>query len=712
MRRSLPVICFLFVVNLIVFGQNNNWRQYANTKNVKVLEESENKIWIGTAEGLLEFDKQTGQVVHYNTLTGGLSNNNITSLAITNEGHIWIGAADLYSNQSGLTYFDGINWTHYTTTNSGLCGNDIYSLYIEENGILWIGTNNGLSKRLANGTWISYTHGGVPYDNITCMDMDNSGNLWMGTESDGITRFDGNNWNSWSEYTSDLPGDEITDIEACENGHIWIATDFNGLAEFDGSQFITYNYENSGLGCSGICSLDFDSNGILWIGTDCGVYSYDGVNWVEFPNWNSSLPHGSAKAVIAGSDNKIWAGMALTYCEDGGGLASFDGTDWTAYSISQIPMYCNHINALAFTDTTVIWAGSYNSLMKFDGYNWINYTEDNSLLPGQVASMTADDTGRLWIGTTGGLARFDGTYWQIFTESTSGLINNQISDITFDLNGVLWIGTYYGLSRYDGTDWTSYDETNSGLPNDRITAISSDKENNIWISSQSGKRGDRSLTKYNGSEWVTWDRDNSSFPAAEVKDIVTDELGNVWLASPQGLIQFDGIEFITHVDTNNQWNDFMTSIEIDANGHLWLGEYGYGLIEYDGTNWTYYNEDNSPIFGSVVNDVIITPDGTKWIGSWEGLSAYNENGLYVSSSKINITTDKLNVYPNPATEQISISLPYGKNITKLQVINLTGKVVRSTDTGRTLDIRSLAPGIYWIQAFYDDIMQTAKFIKL
>ncbi len=71
----------------------------------------------------------------YNTSNSGLPNDFISSLAIDNNGNIWIGSA-------GLDESDGTGWSTYTISNSGLPDNYVRSIAIDENGWKWLGTGS------------------------------------------------------------------------------------------------------------------------------------------------------------------------------------------------------------------------------------------------------------------------------------------------------------------------------------------------------------------------------------------------------------------------------------------------------------------------------------------------------------------------------------------------------------------------------------------
>ena len=71
----------------------------------------------------------------------GLSNNYVTNITQDKQGYIWI------ATESGLSRFDGRNFTTYKDNNSEISSNALNTLlYDEEENALWIGLKNGLSK--------------------------------------------------------------------------------------------------------------------------------------------------------------------------------------------------------------------------------------------------------------------------------------------------------------------------------------------------------------------------------------------------------------------------------------------------------------------------------------------------------------------------------------------------------------------------------------
>ncbi|MCD6277289.1 T9SS type A sorting domain-containing protein, partial [candidate division WOR-3 bacterium] len=99
------------------------------------------------------------------------------------------------------------------------------------------------------------------------------------------------------------------------------------------------------------------------------------------------------------------------------------------------------------------WIGTcYGGLAEFDGINWSVYDTTSSGLPSNVVCAIAiDELGNKWIGTGYGLAEFDGINWTVYDTTNSGLPDNWVEAIAIDGSGNKWIGTWGGgLAVYSG----------------------------------------------------------------------------------------------------------------------------------------------------------------------------------------------------------------------------------------------------------------------
>jgi len=150
---SLIILSFIVYFYVVKEGQKRQgkeeemktkliqeWVGFTGVKNIQCLVEEGKYLWVGTDRGLVKLNKSTGEFIVFDEWNSKLPDNNVTAIAIDEQGNKWIG-----TNGGGLAKFDGANWTVYNTSNSGLPDNDVYVIAIDGQGNKWIGTDGGLA---------------------------------------------------------------------------------------------------------------------------------------------------------------------------------------------------------------------------------------------------------------------------------------------------------------------------------------------------------------------------------------------------------------------------------------------------------------------------------------------------------------------------------------------------------------------------------------
>jgi Tol biopolymer transport system component len=64
----------------------------------------------------------------------------------------------------------------------------------------------------------------------------------------------------------------------------------------------------------------------------------------------------------------------------------------------------------------------------------------------------------------------------------------------------------------------------------------------------------------------------------------------------------------------------VTDIAVDGEGHIWFAS--EGVIEFDGSNWRTYTEDDG-LVSNIVYDIFIDEANNKWFGTYDGLSKFD-----------------------------------------------------------------------------------------
>ncbi|MBN2681467.1 MAG: T9SS type A sorting domain-containing protein [Bacteroidales bacterium] len=227
-----------------------------------IVEDNEGYLWIAIPNsGLAKFKDSV--IAIYDDVNSGLPGTNITSLKIDLTQNIWIST---FGN--GIAKFDGSSWTVYNSSNSPLPDDSVYEILIDSNGNKWFCTWDGLVRFNELTGWIVFNTGnsGIPDNIVTNISEDTIGNFWVGT-SDGLAKFDGTNWTIYNEYNSELPTSNISKIYIDEYNIKWIGY-FNGLSKFDNENFINYEVESI------VFDILMDNNSNLWCGTWDMLYKF------------------------------------------------------------------------------------------------------------------------------------------------------------------------------------------------------------------------------------------------------------------------------------------------------------------------------------------------------------------------------------------------------------------------------------------------------
>ncbi|HLO58198.1 MAG TPA: two-component regulator propeller domain-containing protein [Bacteroidales bacterium] len=234
-------------------------------------------IWIGTGdEGVLLYNTRKRQFIsqpginsyipYYQVLTKG-----ITALEITNDGHLWIGTIE------GLVEFD-INNNRYVATytqGNGIAGNEISALYADTKGLLWVGSgkNKGLALLKDRKFTIIKRLGEI---SPSCITEDRSGNIWIGTDSKGIYVLKESTVIHYG-IVNGLLSNHINLLCCDEHDNIFAGSNL-GLNKIDqrNQKIISYTRK---LGFTGIETKPnawfADDRGYMWIGTANGAMRCD-----------------------------------------------------------------------------------------------------------------------------------------------------------------------------------------------------------------------------------------------------------------------------------------------------------------------------------------------------------------------------------------------------------------------------------------------------
>ncbi|MBS1494634.1 MAG: T9SS type A sorting domain-containing protein [Bacteroidetes bacterium] len=142
-------------------------------------------------------------------------------------------------------------------------------------------------------------------------------------------------------------------------------------------------------------------------------------------------------------------------------------------------------------------------------------------------------------------------------------------------------------------------------------------------------------------QWKVWNSSNSNIPTNNLINLYIDSSGIIWIGSGDfGLIRFDGINFSSYNSGNSPMkSNLVKSMSVDKFENLWLCAFRQGsgnegaLMKFDRkNNWSYYNSQNSGIENGNQFSVNIDTNNIVWC-IYNSLSKFDGTNWFVYDSK-------------------------------------------------------------------------------
>ena len=258
--------------------------------------------------------------------------------------------------------------------------------------------------------------------------------------------------------------------------------------------------------------------------------------------------------------------------------------------------------------------------------DWKNY-----LSKAWVRNIVVDGD-KLYLGTDGGLAIYDKNTGRCqFLDRTNGLADNNIVGLAHH-NGKWWIGgKYTGMSIYDENSFQNWQ-----FPFALQSCFAFDDAlDKVYI----GAIHDIYILKDNYYTVYTPDpkADIHFYPA--IQSLVLDKNGTLWFGGfTFGFLSSNGNTTLLNCGASE-----VNNIIIDDKDNKWLAT-NRGLIKYDGTSFTSYNNSGGQLLSNNVQGLAFdTPDGNDvWVATrFHGLLRFYDGTFEQTELEKNILTQNL-----------------------------------------------------------------------
>ena len=279
-----------------------------------------------------------------------------------------------------------------------------------------------------------------------------------------------------------------------------------------------------------------------------------------------------------------------------------------------------------------LWFATYDGVNKYDGYNFTvyrhQYTNPNSIASDISRCIAVDDSDRIWVGTREGLSlynRHKNAFSNYYYKKKG--TNVAVSSIASIKEDWLMLGTAEGILLFDVKGERFLNDTlSSSLHLLKPTTLVRQGDY-IYIGAENG------VYTYSLSNGVL--SKLADIPAnVRIHTILCQMFNQVWIATEgAGLYMYDTkskeLKNYRSEDGKSGLNsNYVRSLALDAENHLWVGTYSGLNIYNEGTD-TFFSLKSSEIQeGSLsqnsVRSIFRDSQGGIWLGTyWGGLNYYH-----------------------------------------------------------------------------------------
>lgn len=235
------------------------------------------------------------------------------------------------------------------------------------------------------------------------------------------------------------------------------------------------------------------------------------------------------------------------------------------------------------------------------------YTRADGMANEYVFAVGEDHAGDIWLGTNGGgMSRLrDGEIKTYFP--MHGLADYWIYAFAQQKSGEFWIGTWAGANKMDVQSET-FETYVDELINEWVYGLDVDSQDRVWFGTEGG------MSMFDGQSWHHWTHEDG---------LGADNVHGLPHSDNTGLGTRKRHDLNVMVGTGESYNpNYIFSVVIDQNDHVWAGTWGAGVSKFDGQSWTSYSSADG-LSGNIVYSSMIDLEGNYWFGTNRGLSVFD-----------------------------------------------------------------------------------------
>lgn len=539
--------------------ENNLIQPINDIKNVSYLLTNKNYLWIGTENGLYQYNTRSKEVHsfrHSPNDSQTISDNHVTCMAFDSYGDLLIGTIkgiDLYSINGHFDHMTQGRKNHSLNTTY------INNIMVDNKGTIWVSTLVGGVNRISPQV-VSHNEIFTTEDNvsniISCTYQNKSGDILVGVLGKGLgIRYASTGKEKIFSLKENLgiSQEDVFAIEQDKRGDYWICSRFDGMIFLSGKNleqpsFSVYNTTNSKIGSDNIVDVIYDNKRDgLWFITLDGLYFFDIAGKAGKHIEIDTVIEQPSRffCIYLDKSDKLWLG--------GYGLCMISLQDLEvkdSYSATFMPYLNDHgndnlerINSITQAADGTMFIGSNNNGFYeiLDDGSFRNRPLSNPraiefTVPGKVTKILGDRNNNVWVATGNGIYHLNReidilTYFN--TNDGFSTNNFYINSGNVFSDDVMAFGSNNGLLMLQAP-FTSVDHHNRKV---RITETRKNDQVDYW------PENDR-MDLYSGD--TSFEIRFSSLELDDVERIIysyrIDELGDAFTYTRQGTVDFNNMK--------------------------------------------------------------------------------------------------------------------------------------------------------------------------
>lgn len=470
-----------------------------------IVEDSKGIVWVGSMyEGLFKIESLHKDPVQYSYPFDDGSKSFLTFLS-ENDSTLWIGTHD------GVLQFNPLTGRYTDCRALYGRGYEVRQIYKDRDGQVWLCTRQGLLKITTSQQKIkayTYNHknlAGISGNNVDCMIPYGKHSYFIAVDGGGLELFNAQD-ETFFHYTEELSSKNVVSVYKDSKGDLWVGTYLNGINYSNSTTNLFILKKNNFLSNHSVkdgivTGFLKDSKDDFWITTDgSGLYKKEKGQeaYLHYTLEKNGLSSNKLISVVEDAQSNLWistyGGGIMQYIRAKDEFKIYKPESNTGEGLSNA-----HTKALNFFHDD-LWVSGFGTGVdvlhtKTGVFEHFSQDKNNprSIPSNWIEYFYTDTKGNLWLCTFAGFSKYipetnDFTTYKFKSEKYAERDINAIVDMTEDQSGNLWLGTLgAGLICFNlqSGHYTTY-TTKQGLSNNCIKSMVLDDQSCLWLATNSG----------------------------------------------------------------------------------------------------------------------------------------------------------------------------------------------------------------------------------